>query len=83
MSTCTNKCFITWIIRNLKLRQAAAVDKDDMVLAVQINSESRAYPIREMAYHHVVNDTVSGSRLCLRIERFVTPVWCGRGQSTA
>ncbi len=29
-----------------------------MVLAVQINSESRAYPIREMAYHHVVNDTV-------------------------
>jgi hypothetical protein len=38
--------------------QAARVDKDDMVLTVQINGESRAYPIREMAYHHVVNDTV-------------------------
>ena len=36
----------------------ARVDKDDMVLTVQINGESRAYPIREMAYHHVVNDTV-------------------------
>ncbi len=36
----------------------AHIDKDDMVLAVHINGEARAYPIREMAYHHVVNDTV-------------------------
>lgn len=36
------------------------VDKDDMVIAALINGRSRAYPIREMAYHHVVNDTVSG-----------------------
>jgi hypothetical protein len=34
------------------------VDKDDMVLAVLVNGDARAYPIREMAYHHVVNDTV-------------------------
>ena len=35
------------------------IDKDDMVIAVRINGTSRAYPIREMAYHHVVNDTVA------------------------
>jgi hypothetical protein len=34
------------------------LDKDDMVIAVRVNGETRAYPIREMAYHHVVNDTV-------------------------
>ena len=36
------------------------VDKDDMVIAVRLNGVSRAYPIREVAYHHVVNDTVAG-----------------------
>lgn len=36
----------------------AHVDKEDMVIAVRLNGETRAYPIREMAYHHVVNDTV-------------------------
>jgi hypothetical protein len=36
------------------------IDKDDMVIAVRLNGVSRAYPIREMAYHHVVNDTVAG-----------------------
>ncbi len=36
----------------------AHVDKDDMVIAVRVNGEARAYPVREMAYHHVVNDTV-------------------------
>ena len=28
----------------------------DMVIAVTLGGESRAYPIREMGYHHVVND---------------------------
>jgi len=31
-----------------------------MVMAVQINGEAAAYPIREMAYHHVVEDVVGG-----------------------
>jgi hypothetical protein len=38
----------------------AAVDPDDKVLAVKIGEEARAYPIRTMGYHHIVNDTVSG-----------------------
>ena len=28
----------------------------DMVIAVTLGGESRAYPIREMGYHHIVND---------------------------
>jgi hypothetical protein len=34
----------------------AVIDPSDMVIAVTLNKESRAYPIREMGYHHVVND---------------------------
>lgn len=40
--------------------QEAHLDKDDMLIAVRVNGVSRAYPIREMAYHHVVNDIVGG-----------------------
>jgi hypothetical protein len=32
------------------------VEADDMVIAVRVNGAARAYPVREMAYHHVVND---------------------------
>ncbi len=34
----------------------ASLDAGDMVIAVTLGGESRAYPIREMGYHHVVND---------------------------
>jgi hypothetical protein len=36
--------------------QQAGIDPKDMVIAVTLDGESRAYPIREMGYHHVVND---------------------------
>jgi hypothetical protein len=36
------------------------VDSDDKVLAVKMGQEARAYPIRTMGYHHIVNDTVNG-----------------------
>jgi hypothetical protein len=36
------------------------VDADDMVIAVNVKEVRRAYPIREMAYHHVINDTLAG-----------------------
>jgi hypothetical protein len=38
----------------------AAIDANDMVIAVTLGGESRAYPIREMGYHHVVNDRLHG-----------------------
>jgi Protein of unknown function (DUF3179) len=39
---------------------AVAVDPDDKVLAVWLGGHARAYPIRTMGYHHIVNDTVGG-----------------------
>jgi hypothetical protein len=31
----------------------------EMVMAVRIGQEARAYPIVQMAYHHILNDTVA------------------------
>ena len=44
-----------------KAADATFVNGDDRVLAVTINGESVAYPIRLMGYHHVVEDTVGGT----------------------
>ena len=38
----------------------AKLDPDEMVLAVRSGPQARAYPIRAMAYHHLVNDTLGG-----------------------
>ncbi len=43
-----------------KASETNFVSDDDMVLAVKINGEAVAYPIRQMAYHHVVADVVGG-----------------------
>ncbi len=39
---------------------ASKLDRGEMILAVRRGAEARAYPIREMAYHHVLNDVVAG-----------------------
>lgn len=36
----------------------AKLDPDDMVLAVKAGGQSRAWPVRTMAYHHIANDNV-------------------------
>ncbi len=41
------------------------VDADDKVLAVSVGKEARAYPIRTMGYHHIVNDTVGGAPIAV------------------
>ena len=38
---------------------ASKLDKGEMILAIRYGSDARAYPIREMAYHHVLNDVVA------------------------
>src|SRR5689334_148463 len=40
--------------------EARFVGENDMVMAVEINGEAVAYPVRQMAYHHVINDVVGG-----------------------
>ena len=37
----------------------AHLDDKEMVMAVRIAQEARAYPILQMAYHHILNDTVA------------------------
>jgi uncharacterized BrkB/YihY/UPF0761 family membrane protein len=39
---------------------AAFVDDDDRVIAIEINGDAVAYPVRQIAYHHVVEDSVGG-----------------------
>jgi Protein of unknown function (DUF3179) len=39
---------------------ASKLDKGEMILAIRYGSDARAYPIREMAYHHVLNDVIAG-----------------------
>src|SRR5205085_11378517 len=43
-----------------RAREANFVGDSDMVLTVRVNGEAVAYPIRQMAYHHVIADTVGG-----------------------
>src|SRR5262247_3306110 len=40
--------------------EAGFVDDSDMVMAIELNGDAVAYPVRQMAYHHVVNDVVGG-----------------------
>jgi uncharacterized protein DUF3179 len=40
--------------------EAGFVAENDLVMAVEINGEAVAYPVRQMAYHHVINDVVGG-----------------------
>jgi len=46
-----------------KSNDAAFVGDSDMVMAVENQGEAVAYPIRLMAYHHLVQDTVGGTPL--------------------
>lgn len=36
------------------------LDGGEKVIAVKVGTESRAYPIRSISYHHIVNDFVGG-----------------------
>ena len=36
------------------------LDTAEMIMAVRLGTDARAYPISEMGYHHIVNDVVNG-----------------------
>jgi uncharacterized BrkB/YihY/UPF0761 family membrane protein len=46
-----------------KASEVGFVDDGDIVMAVESNGEAAAYPVRLMAYHHLVQDTVGGTPL--------------------
>jgi len=44
-----------------KTSEAGFMADTDIVMTVEHNGEAAAYPIRQMAYHHLVQDTVGGT----------------------
>ena len=47
--------------RFARVAETDFVSDDEMVLAVKIGTDAAAYPVRWMAYHHVVEDVVGGT----------------------
>jgi len=49
-------------IENAQFESASAskLGSGEMILAVRFGADARAYPISQMAYHHVLNDVVGG-----------------------
>jgi hypothetical protein len=43
-----------------KMQEASFVSEGDMVLSVELNGDAAAYPVRQIAYHHLVQDTIGG-----------------------
>jgi hypothetical protein len=57
--------YFEWMFHPIESQQfeSASVSKlanPEMILAVRFGSDARSYPIREMAYHHILNDVVAG-----------------------
>ncbi len=46
--------------RSVRAARADFVAPGDMVLAVAIKGDAVAYPVRQLAYHHVVEDAIGG-----------------------
>lgn len=44
---------------------AAYLNDDDIILGLEVNGEARAYPIRIMNWHEVVNDTLGGAAVAV------------------
>lgn len=47
-------------VRFVHAADAGWVEGGDMVLAVEHNGDAAAYPVRQLAYHHIVEDVVGG-----------------------
>jgi hypothetical protein len=57
--------YFEWMFRPIAGAQFIApsdskLDPKEMILAVSLGGDARAYPISQMAYHHVLNDMVAG-----------------------
>jgi hypothetical protein len=57
--------YFEWMFHPIDSRQfeSASTSKlasSETILAVRFGPDARAYPIREMAYHHILNDVVAG-----------------------
>ena len=46
--------------RSVAVSEASWVEDQDPVMALALNGEEAAYPVRQVAYHHIVQDVVGG-----------------------
>ena len=46
--------------RTVSAAVAAWLKPQELVMGVELNGEARAYPVRQAAYHHVINDEIAG-----------------------
>jgi len=57
--------YFEWMFRPLprpgfvEVSRARHVAEGDLVLGIQVGTEAHAYPVRAMAYHHLVNDEIA------------------------
>ncbi len=62
----TRQNHFEWMFSPLRNREFVSSDKadfvagDEMVMAVKIGNDAVAFPIRQIAYHHVVQETIGG-----------------------
>ena len=47
-------------VASVPAAEASWVEAGDPVLAVAFNGDAAAYPVRQISYHHIVEDTVGG-----------------------
>jgi len=57
--------YFEWMFHPIDMPQFEAeadskLDAGEMILSVRFGQDARAYPIRAMAYHHILNDVVEG-----------------------
>ncbi len=62
--------YFEWMFHPIDSQQFLAqseskLDSKEMIMSVSFGSETRAYPIRQMAYHHVLNDVVAGTPIAV------------------
>ena len=48
------------VVEFARVDAATFIEDTDKVLAVEINGDAAAYPLRQLAYHHLVQDAVGG-----------------------
>jgi hypothetical protein len=57
--------YFEWMFHPIVSQQFVAqsdskLDPKEMIMAIRYGDDARAYPISQMAYHHILNDTVGG-----------------------
>src|SRR5450755_2168877 len=79
-----DKMFYQPSIKNFSGVNGNAIDSNKLIIGIEINGESRAYPIQLIGYHHQVKDTVGNTPVMItyctvcRTGRVYSPIVNGK-----